>query len=334
MRSPRPYILLLLASILVVAVAVSAGDMRCYHCGDKITGRYIQYNGHVYHTHCYEKHIAPRCAVCGEPIIGTWIIYDGKTYHQHCYASKVALRCSVCGGIIEGEYQYDHWGNAYHAWHADEIAHCSFCGRLLSDPVAGGGRELHGGRYICSKCEQNSIRDPEQARALLEEIRKQLVDMGIVIRHEQIGFELITPERMAELSHKPDADNFGLTQYQESEWWGLLTERKFDVFVLEGMPKMHFILTTAHELMHVWLYLNAPSGGDQALIEGSCNYAGYLVLGNYDDEMAGYVVRQMEEEPDSTYGGGFRRVRKLVANRGFDFWLQHLQFDPDFPIGY
>jgi hypothetical protein len=333
MRKTGAYSFWLLIAVLLVATS-AAGGAECYHCGGAIAGRFVQYDGHIYHTDCYEKYVAPRCGVCGEPIIGTWIVYEGGTYHQHCYEAKVALRCSVCGEIIEGEYLYDHWGNAYHSWHSSEIAHCSFCGRLLSDPEAGGGKRLHGDKFVCSKCDRDAVRDADEAAELLEQVRHHLAEVGITIRHQQIGFDLITPQRMAELSNTHDSDHFGLTQYQESLWLGLLSEQKFSVSVLEGMPRMHFILTAAHELMHVWLYLNAPEKGDQALVEGSCNYAGLLVLQKYDDEMVEYVIRQLEEEPDSIYGEGFRRVRRLVDNRGVKFWLEHLQFDPEFPIGY
>ena len=49
--------------------------------------------------------------------------------------------------------------------------------------------------------------------------------------------------------------------------------------------------------------------------------------------MARYVVQQMEEEKSVVYGGGFRRVEKLIDNRGVEYWLQHLRLVPEFRSG-
>jgi len=324
---------LALILILTLAVGVAANSV-CNFCGEPIAGSFVQYNGRFYHPNCYTNHIAPRCGICGEPLEGRWIVFDGKSYHQSCYEAKVALRCSVCGEIITGEYLIDHWGNKYHAYHQQEIESCSFCGRLLSDPKTGGGRQFDTDHYICNTCNRDAVVDEATGRRLLDQARALLEKSGIVINQEQIEFELVSRLELTEQVGRSNTDHFGLIHYEKTTTWTLLTEREFTIYLIEGQPSRHFMSVAAHELMHVWLYLNAPDNGDPALVEGSCNYAAFLVLQQLQDEMAGYVIEQLQSDPDPIYGEGFRRVKKLVDNRGVGFWLQHLRFDPQFPIGY
>lgn len=337
LRKPGTYRLtwtgLALSLILTLAAGVAA-DTVCRFCGDPIGGSYVQYNGEFYHTNCYTNHIAPRCGICNEPLEGRWIVFDGKSYHQSCYEAKVALRCSVCGEIITGEYLIDHWGNKYHAHHRQEIESCSFCGRLLSDPKAGGGRQFDTDHHICNACDRDAVVDKATGGRLLNQARVLLEKAGIVIDHDHIEFELVSRQELTEQVGRSNTDHFGLIHYEKTTTWSLLTEREFTVFLLKGQPSRHFMSVAAHELMHIWLYLNAPDDGDKILVEGSCNYAAFLVLQQLRDEMAGYVIEQLQSDPDPVYGEGFRRVKKLVDNRGVGFWLEHLRFDPQFPIGY
>lgn len=326
------FLVVLVAWLLCLSATAVAVD--CAHCGKPISGTYVEYDGYPYHRDCYLERVAPRCAVCGQPLVGDWIEFDGQDYHQRCYEKAAALRCSYCGGIIEGEYLIDHWGNQYHKYHEDEIPTCSFCGRFLSGSEADDKRTFDGAHRICSACRSTAVTNEKLARRKLNEIGTMLSRIGVVIETDDIEFELVSREELAELLDHGVTNEFGLTQYKETTFWGSLREREFTIYILSGLPRMHFISTAAHELMHVWCYVNAPEEEEPQLVEGSCNYAALRVLQQVDDAMAGYVIRQIEEESDPIYGDGLRRVKRLVDNRGLEYWLQHLRFDPDFPIGY
>jgi hypothetical protein len=323
--------------LLAAVLLLSAGAAYCTDCAacyKAITGGCVKTDGRIYHPSCYHQHVAPRCADCMRVIEGEYVIYHDKNYHQHCYEDQVALRCSHCGEIIDGDYIFDHWGNKYHPWHKTEIGTCSFCGRLLSDPVAEGGHSFDFERSICTRCDREAIHDEAEGLRLLEQTRNLIAGAGVEVVHEEIEFKLISPEEMARLTGRGVSNHLGLTQFEESSWFGLLDDKEFTIYILVGLPRSHFILTAAHELMHVWQYLNASEEGEPPLVEGSCNYAALLALQQLNDSQAEYALMQLKEEPDLIYGDGFRRVKKLVDQRGLDFWLEHLKFDPDFPLGY
>jgi hypothetical protein len=328
------YACYLLLLILPVAASLAGDSLKCDYCGKVISGPCIQYENGFYHPECYHQHVAPRCAYCGGPLGDKWVVHEGKNYHQRCYEEHVALRCSVCGGIIEGEYLVDHWGNKYHKYHEDEIPTCSFCGRLFTDPLAGGGQPFGRKHHVCTSCAGQAITDEDLGRKLLAEARSRLARAGIVITQDKIKFELASSERLSRLAGRDSEDHFGITRYEHTRFLGLPENREYTIYILSGLPKLHFISAAAHELMHVWMFLNTHQKTVEQLLEGSCNYAAALVLRQYDDEMAGYVLKQMDDETDVIYGEGFRRVKKMADNRGVEYWLQHLRLDPEFPIGY
>ncbi len=306
----------------------------CDNCGAVIgTGQYYVKDNHKYCKKCYLEKFVPRCAYCGDPIEGEYVIYNGKEYHKFCYEFKVALRCALCGEIIQGEYLVDYWGNHYHSEHAKDHHQCEYCGRFISEAVTGGGVEYSDGRHICNICMKSTVGNSRDAIKLLEEVRNKLAIEGIYVT-DRINLLLVDKNELRKMAGDLMADPAGYTKY---EWKSLLSatiSSKANIYVLDGLPRIEFIATAAHEMMHVWQYANGKKNNEYALCEGSCNYATYLVLQHYPDEETGYKLDNMENDPHEYYGDGYRRVRKLVADKGVDFWLEYLKKEKDFPEGY
>ena len=117
-------ILIVVLGILVLtpgAHAQSEKPFMCKKCGEPITGTYFETNGVYFHSHCFV------CKHCGEPVKGAYTTYRGDNYHTDCFEDHVAKRCALCDGIIQGEYLFDFWGNAYHLAHQNETETCEYC---------------------------------------------------------------------------------------------------------------------------------------------------------------------------------------------------------------
>lgn len=359
----RVLILLGLVFLLAIASSVLAGGkIRCAYCGQEITqGKYLQVDGKFYHENhflcascgrpigtselvkadgkyyhagCYESKTALRCAFCFEPIEGEYIQIGGKNYHPSCYENNIAIRCDFCGGIIEGDYFTDFWGDRYHAYHQGKVPECDYCGRLLGDMTSGGGVHYPDGRNICDLCRRTSVDNLTMARRLLEETREHLRSYGIVVDYDDITLQLTTRDEIKK--HLKDGSNrqAGYVEHHYSTRYGVVTDQTFDIYILTGMPRTYFISTAAHELMHVWQNLNGPLENDEALCEGSCNYASRLVLERLGTTGAEFVLGNIEKNTDPIYGDGYRRVARLVRNRGLDYLLNHLKLNKDFPENY
>lgn len=355
----------LLLTIIVLFCAVSAyGDREsktiCNFCREPIKSQYVEFDGKFYHpihflcdncsrvigtepyyikdnhkycNKCYLEEFAPKCAYCGDPVEGEYIIYNGKEYHKFCYEFKVALRCALCGEVIQGEYLVDYWGNHYHKDHETDHHQCEYCGRFISEAITGGGTQYADGRHICNICAKSTVTKNRHALRLLEEVRDKLAIEGIYVT-DKIILNLVGRNKLKKLTDNRMADPAGFTKY---EWKSLLSatiSSQAYIYILDGLPEIEFIATAAHEIMHVWQYADGKKNNLPALCEGSCNYATYLVLQHYPADETAYKLENMEDDPHEYYGEGYRRVKKMVADKGIDFWLEHLKKEKGFPKGY
>ena len=310
---------------------------RCAYCGRKIESvQYNKHNGYYYHPEHYEQFIAPRCAVCGQAILGEYVEYEGKKYHKDHYEEQIALKCSYCGLPINGQYSITFWGETYHDYHEERAVKCDYCQRYISDEGTAGGIKYEDGRNICGICLTSVINDDNVARHLFEEVKNELRQYRIDIQWDEIGLYLVDRNYIAGLSNETRVieKQTGFTYHRFETIRGTVRNKKFDIYILRGMPEMEFISTAAHELMHVWLYLNAPYDMDKMMSEGSANYASYLVLKKRTLFRAKYLIDNLEKDRDIIYGDGYRRIKRLVRAKRVNGWLDIITEKERLPSGY
>jgi len=352
--------ILILASVFAPAVQAKS-KIICDYCKQQILGHYIESGGKYYHPihflcdncgspidpakyylkngknycpDCYKKLFAPKCAYCGEILEDGHIVADGKTYHDSCYYNHVALRCALCGKIITGNYLTDFWGNVYHEEHKDDYFRCDYCSRLISDKLTGGSELYSDGRRICGICLKSVVTDMEQAMEIFKKVKLHLSAVGIWVDDSDVTLHLVNRDELAKISQIDNDGNQGFIQFRETTGADGKKIRIYNIYILDSIPEMSFVSVAAHELMHVWQYINAVPDNNQALCEGSSNYASYLVLQHFPDKMAEYLIETIVRDTSAVYGDGFRRVQKLVNDHGAAFWLRHLKSHSDFPSGY
>jgi len=309
-------------------------EVSCAHCGKPFAGKYVEYQGKLYHIDCYQDNVAARCAHCGKVLSGNYVALDGQQYHESCYLDNVAIHCSHCGETIEEAYLSDFWGNAYHKYHEDSADMCEYCGRFISNRLTAGGKTYVDGRTICGLCSPKAIDDVGRARRVLDEAAKYLSLAGIEVDPYAIELFLAERDELAGMSKRPGHDLMGFTRYLYRKAGETIIDERFKVYLLRGMPRTHMIAAGAHELMHVWQFKHANTDGNDQLCEGSSNYAAFLILGRFPDKDAEYVRRSLSESTDIIYGSGFRRVARMVASEGIEFWLRSIIESDQFPEGY
>lgn len=333
----------------------------CAECKKAIEGSFIEYKGKFFHSEhfvcskcnkplggkvfyetddglfdkeCYEEFIAPRCSFCGKPLSDEYIVSNELKYHKSCFEKNIAIRCVICSEIIEGTYSVDHWGNKFHTDHRNEIPECSFCGRLMTKEIAGGGFHYSDGTDICKDCGENAIKDISRARKITQQIRLQLEKQGIKIQYGDIPLKLVGRDELQKDEKTDGHKTRGITHQKLTYTNKSVSSRNISISLQYGMPELSFIATAAHELMHVYQYLNSPDNNHPAFCEGSCNFASYLILRENDDKLATYILKSMEEDEDPHYGAGYRRVKAMVEKKGIAFWLESLRKSKSFPSGY
>ncbi|MBK7143295.1 MAG: hypothetical protein IPH75_14570 [bacterium] len=299
----------------------------CENCGKPIgEENYFARDGNYYDSLCFVKRFARRCAYCDQPMM-EWVTVAGRDYHDACFTEHVADRCAICGKPILGNYLYDSYGAKVHSEHKTEAKQCDYCSRFLT-AESEGGEQYPDGRTVCGLCKKSVVSSQHEADSLLLVAKALLRMQGIVIKQGDFDLELVSREGMSALSDRPGPEKAGFTHIQQSKYLGgLFKDTEVKIYILDRMPRIHFIATAAHELMHVWFGLNDRFHTEDILAEGSCNYASYLVLLNYPKEVD-HVIDRMMEDDDPIYGEGFRRVNRYVEEVGIAAWLNYIrEFD-------
>lgn len=328
-------VLVALIGTVLFAPATDSGQPTCAWCRKAITsGQYYQIDGRYYHETCYRNHVLPKCAVCNRPIEGRYITANGKNYHENCYNTRVAMRCDLCNAVINGQYHTTFWGEVYCAQHQGKTPECTYCGRYIGDRHNRGGKEYSDGRQVCNICLKTAVNDEREGRRIMERVRGILARYDIDVDILAIPLHLVDRNELSRAYGKDMHDHSGFCQHDFIKSGDRILDQHFQIYVLAGMPKMHFVATIAHELMHVWQYRNSPPDNQLEFCEGSCNYAAWLVLSNYSGAEASYQMRVLEQNDNPVYGEGFRRVKQLADNRGRSGWLSTLQSHKRLPKGY
>jgi hypothetical protein len=308
-------LVLTLAVILVVAAAPHANPdtvQTCKACGGDISGHFFETKGNFYHPHHFT------CAYCAAPITGQYTTYRSENYHNDCFKDHIARRCTLCRQPIEGEYIVDYWGNAYHKRHSNEVPTCDFCDRFLSAETLEGGVRFSDGRSLCGICHRSAVKKLGQAKALMNQVAAQMRRIGMGFDTVDLRLHLIGLRKMQEIANFRSHDLRGFTDYhEERNLFGRTRKRQIDVYLLFGMPKVEMIGTMAHELTHVWQFLNGRLNSDPALSEGSCNFVSYWILKQMTPgREADFIIESMLRDDDLIYGEGFRRVKRYVERNG------------------
>lgn len=318
----------LLLAVALLAPAALGGDAFCKACGQKLEGSYISTGADTYH----HEHFT--CTICGQPLVDNYVVRDGKNYHPECYEKHVALKCDLCGKPIHGRYIQNFWGQAYHIEHREHEPQCDHCSRFISKRLTDGGWEYEDGRRICGICRKSAVKTTKEAEALLREAAGRLGKIGLDVDTKAISLHLVGLDDIRGLAGSSSQELRGYTDYNASTFLGITTRKEIDVYVLYGMPRESALGTMAHELMHVWQAERGRIQNDPAFSEGSCNYAAFLVLKEYETPQARFVLNSLRKSEDTIYGDGFRRVREFAEKEGVQSWIRQLANEDVLPSGY
>ncbi len=224
---------------------------------------------------------------------------------------------------ITGRYYRDYWGNSVCAAHYRQTPACPYCGRFISKESTGGGKTLSDGQAICALCDKAAVKDVAEGKTILMETYTGLEKMGIVIKPFKPGFALIDRLDLKRLD-RTGREKQGTARFRRSLFNGKIRQFDLQIFLLNGLPRVSFISTCAHELMHIWFYSRGITDASPALVEGSCNLAAWLILRTRKEPEAAYLMQGFFKDRHKDYGRGFRKMHKLASSRGIPYWLEYI----------
>jgi len=120
----------------------------CFHCGDRLKGKYYQIDGHNYCEND-RKEAVPSCHSCQLPLLSGSFTVNGLKFHPDCFT------CSVCGNVIMGKFITTEDGK-YICEHdfKQSKEKCAECGLpMLEKVLTAMEKKFHPACFRCSQCE-------------------------------------------------------------------------------------------------------------------------------------------------------------------------------------
>ncbi len=296
---------------------------KCAICGEVIDDKFVEVEGEPCHEECYKEGFAPRCGWCGEIIEGEAVKDEEKSYHVDCYKENLGIDCDICGETMAGNYLTDFWGNNFCEKHVDEYPQCPYCSTLIAPGLDKEKVSYEDGRIVCKSCDRKSVKNHSHAKKLTEEVIEVLSDYGIDIDLNGVEIDFVSKPELEKLAKKGSR---GFTKIRKNEKNPNRSEIK--ITILKKLPSFEFKRVIAHELMHVWL--NRTSSGEisedkKEFIEGSCEYASYLVIKTENTEYGKLQAELLPLNREKTYKYGFEEVKNFVKDNSIEIWLDKLK---------
>ncbi len=297
----------------------------CDYCKKPLPDKFMTEKQKYYHIECYQEVMGWKCEYCKEPITNEYIVSQSKKYHRECF-DKVSPKCAVCGKTLSGTFLVDYYGNKYHTTHENEYPRCTSCNRLISESLTKGGKKYSDGRSICNICYIVAIFDNGRISGLLEKVRTWLGGIGISISSSSLsvkGVSLSELKKEAGNYYSSNVKGFCASDIYSSSKSG--TRYSHTIYVLNGLPALNIESIIAHELMHVWITENIKAKLTSSVIEGSCNYAAYLYLKQQVDQSSQKLIDEIEDDPSTVYGDGFRIIKNRFGSKTISEFLNYLR---------
>ncbi len=309
----RKFFFFLLFLVLTQSPLSFAQDIKCFNCKKKIIGEYIVIDGRSFHP----KHFT--CSKCNKPINGNYYKNDGKYFDSNCFVTFVAPKCDVCSQPMDGKYQTDLYGLKYHPHHEKELHRCDNCNMLISQKTSKGGVTYSDGRKICNICKGKAVTTEAQYSISLQKIITQLKNYGLILDLKNVKIFAVDRIKLKDISDRNYSNSArGYCQIEilkTSNGSDIKVNKSYKIFVLNKIPAKYVESTIAHELMHVWISENVTHKLSSQLEEGSCNFISYTYLKSDYSTDAQNIIKQLKDDPDKTYGDGFRKVYRRFSGR-------------------
>jgi len=168
----------------------------------------------------------------------------------------------------------------------------------------GGCERSAAGRW-CAACEATAVRVAEQARPVVRRVVRWAEGLGLVLHP---AFVL----RVALIDRPERPGHMGSTVLRRRVRGRRVHTRVLEVRILRGLPELVFGGVVAHELAHVWSALRRWRLHPWAE-EGFGELLAYRFYCDDGSPPARFLARRIEVNPDPIYGGGFRRMRRLLG---------------------
>ena len=211
------------------------------------------------------------------------------------------VKCARCGAVKPSAAKAENGeGKLFDlCFECAALPRCEYC-QMPSDTKSAGGDSL------CRECARDTITDKTEAEKVMKDVRQVLTAKFKMTSKHRITYEIGSRK---DLNLEADGEHL------ELGWFDPKTIRDkphYTIRVLTGLPRGVFRSVVAHELAHDWMDENLPHLMDKPEIREG--FAEFVAWSFSKAENNGRMVKYTENRTDEVYGGGFRKVRKMMGD--------------------
>lgn len=348
-------ILAFLCLALLLSIAAAEDPLRCFICGKKIKGAYIEFEGKIVCSQACLGALLPKCAVCGKPVSagkglqGEYLKYNGKYYcSQECFEQSLP-KCAVCGKPVKGGLK-DQEGKLYCSkeCYQQSLPKCEICGqpmeawseieghrycqqcaqlpRCLNCGLPGAEAELEDGRHICKKCLEGAVTDQAQAQRLFDQVRREMSEKLKLSTDHPIAFRLVDARELSKIVGHQAVNENGYYHYKGTidQSSGKTLSAEYRIYILSHLSPERFQDVAAHELAHdinQARYPRVTGKKDKQAVEGFAQYLSAVMNKHWGQD--GLNADKLSNVDDD-YVKGFQKFIELDRQGGMRAALDYM----------
>ncbi|XP_022883394.1 protein DA1-related 1-like [Olea europaea var. sylvestris] len=321
----------------------NSGYRICAGCkGDIGHGRYLSCMEADWHPECF------RCHACNQPISDyEFSLSDHRPYHKSCYKEQHHPKCDVCKNFVSIRVSI-------------LCEAIMFSIRLYFSELL-----IHFSKLIALSTQVPMLLVERQALNEAMEGEKN----GHHHMPETRGLCLSEEQTVSTILKRPKIGGHRIVD-MFTEPYKLVRECEVTaILILYGLPRLLTGSILAHEMMHAWLRLKGYPYLSPEVEEGICQVLAHMWLDSeilagsgsnaastpssssstssaassssssskkgkrsqFEKELGKFFKHQIESDPSTAYGDGFREGDKAVIKYDLKTTLDHIQLTGSFP---
>lgn len=232
------------------------------------------------------------------------------------------MKCYICHKDINGKYYIDQWGHNICASHMDkkEVTMCTSCDAFTTE------RPISDGRCMCKNCKNSVVSTRTEVMECLTYVKNLLVGVGFdfgTCNVNNIPIEIVSAKKIAEIRKAPISTNNKGVTFTKTQMRGTshdnmkVVGHSHKIYMLSDQPRLEFLGTLAHELLHVWQNEHDIKLSPMKC-EGLCNMGSYLIYSTENTPIAQRYIKNLKDSPDPIYGEGYRYVFNKYQQYGWN----------------
>ena len=196
--------------------------------------------------------------------------------------------------------------------------YCDFCGNEIFGVEY---ETLADGRDRCISCSRTAIKTEKEFKKIFEDVKRNMESFFGIKLNTGIRVEMVNSQKL----HRRLKKAFVPTPYQDGRVLGVAIKDKngFTLMIENGSPRLSAMLTIAHELTHIWQYVNWKDKLIKRKYGRAMRLEIYEGMAKWVEIQYAYLIN----EPSVA-----KREEIVTVNRGDEYGNGYIRYRANYPL--